>query len=155
MAKYPIVLTSTSTFLKPDKTINYDILRNLSKICEEGFEIAVISNSKFIPEIKSELERIKIKCITWAGRQKGDKLKEYILEKKLKPYNFIILSSNEHDLQMGKNSNSFIISTSWGSSNKYGITVKNLDEFKYLLNIIQKWSGEWWYFYCRGNKIFS
>lgn len=145
MAKFPIVLTSTSTFLNPDKIINHEKLRNLTEISENGFEIYIVSNNPIKPEIELELKKYAIKSISWQGRQKGDKLKEYILKKKLKPYNVIILASNKEDLIMGKNSNSFIISTAWGNSNNYGITVKNLVEFKYLLNIVRNWSGEWWY----------
>lgn len=152
MQKQTVILISIDFFKLSNNQININLISNFNKLINDGYFVCVLSN-KIIPQSIKNIFKENNFYIqdNMKNRQNKSTIQflisciDFAYDEGLKNHNIVVLAHKIEDIQMAKHAHAIIVSPSKSSVSQYGICVSSQEDLQYILNILESWSGEWWF----------
>jgi hypothetical protein len=143
-----LLLVSSPDAVDPSGGHGAEIARVFAEAAASGTPCAVISNHAEPAWFKSVFPNDKVPFLQSHGRQKGEILTHNAKRFGVEFHDVVVLAMKPEDVQMGKNGRALLIAAGWATDPQVrglGIDVANPSELREVLQLLDEWTGSWWF----------
>lgn len=120
----------------------------LGAVVASGSPVVLISNHDEPAWFKSAFGATGVQFLKSIGRQSGDVVRDNAKRLQIASHDVFALATKAEDVQMGKNAQAVLVAGGWANDRQVaalGIRVVSAQELQDTLQLIQGWSGQWWF----------
>lgn len=141
-------LVSSPDAILRNGTPDANLVSALKALAAAGSPVILISNHEEPPWFASTLGIGGVRFLQSIGRQSGNVVREIATQLKIASYDVFVLATKPDDVQMGKNAQAVLIAGGWAKSppvEALGIKVDDALQLEETLDLMQGWTGQWWF----------
>lgn len=141
-----IIFTSPSA-IAPQKHVDLDVVNVLTS-CSDEIPVAVISNNPKPTWFDEVFQPKSVIFLQVHCRQDGATIANLSNKFSIPAHDFIVLGGCDEDIQMAKNGGAVFVPAGWipnWEGTRYGLVVKDIEEFKKVVHLSFGWTGEWFF----------
>ncbi|MBY5315444.1 phosphoribosyltransferase [Rhizobium leguminosarum] len=142
-----ILMTSPDALLH-NGVPNPQLVSVLTSAAAAGNPVGIISNHGEPAWFEGAFGGSAVQFLQSRGRQSGDIVSQNAAKFGLNPSDVLVLASKDEDVQMGKNGHALLIAAGWSGDRQVealGIRIESAAQFQEIVELIDGWSGQWWF----------